>query len=74
MNRRGELGTADEGPVGRAQVDEDEVAGGKCIAVRLVRVDAPHPNPQGPGGPFAHREPLGCLPVYDVEEVVGHPG
>ena len=58
---------------GRAQIDEDEVAGGKRVAVRLVCVDPPHPDPQKPDSLFAQRWPLRCLPVHEVEKVVGHP-
>ena len=36
-------------------IDDDEVAGGKCVAVRLVCVDAPHPDPQESTGPLAQR-------------------
>lgn len=40
MDRRGKLGAADEQPLGCAQIDEHEIAGGQRIAVQLVCVDA----------------------------------
>ena len=50
LGRRGEFGSADERPLGRAQIDEGEIAGGKRVAVRLVCVDTPHPYPQESSG------------------------
>jgi len=38
MGRRGKLGAADELPLGCAQIDEDEVAGGQRVAVPLICV------------------------------------
>jgi hypothetical protein len=55
MGRRGKLGAADELPLGCAQIDEDEVAGGQRVAVPLICVDAPHPEPQEPSGLFTQR-------------------
>ena len=59
-------------PLGCAQIDEDEVAGGKRVAVRLVCVDAPHPDPQESSGLFVQLWPWRFVPPYDVEEVVRH--
>ena len=72
MDRGGELGAADELPLGCAQIDEDEVTGGKRVAVRLVRVDAPQPDPQEPSGLFAQRRPLHCVPLHEIEKVMRH--
>jgi hypothetical protein len=55
MDCWGKLGAADEFSLGCAQIDEDEVAGGKRLAVRLVCVDTPHPDPQESSGLFAQR-------------------
>jgi hypothetical protein len=41
VHRRGELGAGDELPLGAGEIDEDQVAWGKCVAVRLHRAD-PH--------------------------------
>jgi hypothetical protein len=46
MDRRGQFGAADEHPLGRTHVDEDEVTGGKRVAVLLVFVDSPHAGTQ----------------------------
>jgi hypothetical protein len=73
MGRRGELGAADELPLGCTKIDQDEVAGGKHVAVRLVGVNAPHPDPQESSGLFAQRRPWRCVPPYEVEKVVRHP-
>jgi hypothetical protein len=53
--RRGKLGAADELPLGRAEIDEDEIARSQGTAVRLACVDAPHPDPQEPSGSFSRR-------------------
>ena len=55
MGHRGKLGVADELPLGCAQIDEDEVAGGEPVAVPLICVDAPHPEPQEPSRLFTQR-------------------
>jgi hypothetical protein len=62
------LGVADELQVGRAEIDEDEVAGGKRVAVPLVGVHAPHPEPHERSRMFARR----WLALHEVEEVVRH--
>jgi hypothetical protein len=55
-----------------AQIDEDEVACGKRVAVPLVGVDAPHPDPQESSGLFAQHWPWRYVAPYEVEKVVRH--
>ena len=65
-----ELGAADELPLGCAEIDEDEVAGGKPVAMPLAGVDAPHPEPHEPTGVLTQRFPFRRASADEVEEVV----
>lgn len=55
MNGWHNLGMADECPHRCAQIDERELAGGKCALEPLLGIDAPHPDPQKRSGLFAER-------------------
>jgi hypothetical protein len=72
MDRCGKLRAAEELPGGRARIDEDQVARGKRVAVRLVDVDAPHPDSQEDSGLFAKRCRRRCVRVDDVANLVRH--
>jgi hypothetical protein len=67
MYRRRKFGLTDELLPGKRQVNEDQVAGGKRIAMSFVPADWPHLRPQ-------KRSNLFAIALGEVEQIVSHCG